>query len=192
MWASRHLTDAQLIKVYRTDRDEPALELRRIALDLNASVWIRARKAFFAMPTATFLVANLEARLAVEDDRTAARSIAWLAASDALDALEELTKFNTGRVRSERRVAARLNLVEYSSRQCLSLLAPECRELIVDLADLFQRILIEFSKPTRQRIPIVLKSNHQRLYKVFEKLPIPSEIPTLDPRPLDVVENDPD
>lgn len=61
------------------------------AIASNLPIWDHATSRLDRMPFSAFLVINLDARRAVEDDKTAIRAAAWIATDDALDAIDGMT-----------------------------------------------------------------------------------------------------
>ncbi|MCD5349883.1 hypothetical protein [Kineosporia mesophila] len=115
-----------------------------VALRATHEVWSYAVNTFSAMPFSTFLPANLDARGRVEKPLAAARSIAWIAIDDVLDALEASPIRWSSRDRklyvdrltlSRKAVAICLELVEVEHRFRLKLVQGLWEEILLLLAD---------------------------------------------------------
>ncbi|WAX58529.1 hypothetical protein M6B22_07130 [Jatrophihabitans cynanchi] len=86
--ASRLLPRVETFRVWRDGTEHPVVEVGTAALRLVDVHWERALNTFTAMPLSTFLPANLDARKRHESESVAARSVAWIAADDVLDAID--------------------------------------------------------------------------------------------------------
>ena len=104
--ASRLLPRVETFRVWRDGTDEPVIDVSTSALRVVDPLWEHALNTFTAMPLSTFLPANLGTRRLHETESVAARSIAWIAADDALDAVDGAGDLWTDETR--RLVAARV------------------------------------------------------------------------------------
>lgn len=104
--ASRLLPKVEEFRVWKDGTDGPVIDVSKPALRLVDPLWEHALNTFTAMPLSTFLPANLSARSRHESESVAARSIAWIAADDALDALDGVGESWTDETR--RLVTARI------------------------------------------------------------------------------------
>ncbi|WP_454858426.1 hypothetical protein [Promicromonospora soli] len=125
MSAHRLIPKIERFEVRALGETEPAIEVSSIELDQTMPVWTMAINSFDRMPLSTFLPANLAARSATEDPMTAARSIAWIAADDAVGALDGSADVWTKR--DVELLKKRLDLVEIAIAQTLPSIPPEAR-----------------------------------------------------------------
>lgn len=75
---------------YVPGSSEPVMEVDTSALDATHTVWLHAREHFDTMPLSTFLPANLNARLRLEPQESAAKAVSWIAIDCALDSIDAL------------------------------------------------------------------------------------------------------
>lgn len=73
-----------------TCEESPSLKVTVSAEAIRSTmpVWEFATSTLDRMPFTTFLPMNLDARLHIEEDRKALRSVAWIAVDDVLDAID--------------------------------------------------------------------------------------------------------
>lgn len=125
MNAHRLIPKIERFEVRTLGESEPAIEVSSSDLDQTMPVWIMAINSFDRMPLATFLPANLATRSATEDPMTAARSVAWIAADDAVDALDGSA--DVWKESDVELLKKRLDLVELAISQTLPSIPLEAR-----------------------------------------------------------------
>lgn len=86
--ARRLLPRTETFSVATVGHTDPVLVVSARGLDATMPTWELALGLFDRMPLSTFLPANFDARLKFESEPLAARSIAWIAADDVLDAVD--------------------------------------------------------------------------------------------------------
>jgi hypothetical protein len=164
--------------------DNWAIDLPASVLRENWPVFERAARWFPEIPQETFLPCVTWTRLAVEPPGVAMRAAAWIALNDLQHAIEEAEDRNLPDVRwFERRVqnvigaaAATLRVMPQAEAQPLETALDLARSIRFALAGM------TVSRPLEVLIRDVL---HER-----DRLPVPAILPTVDPRPLTVVEAD--
>lgn len=184
MWAARTLNPETERFQIRLGRDEAlAAEVSRSALDATFLVWIRARDLFEAMPMTTFLPANTYARLLVEPPEVAVKAVAWQALNGVLHAYEDLEGTEPPPKRKgylEKHFYVTVAALGYT----MPLMPQDSIQLLRDVLKLLDDAWEEEKKGPRDRVEILARNAERRIRKLHRALPIPSILPTLDPRPL--------
>jgi hypothetical protein len=165
-------------------REGWVIDLPSTVLRENWPVFERAARWFPEIPQETFLPCVTWARLAVELPGVALRAAAWLALNDLQHAIEEAEARATVDIPwFDRRVqnvtaacAATLRVMPAAEAQPLQIAFELARDIRYALAG------IRLSQPLEVLIDEVLRER--------DRLPVPAVIPTVDPRPLTVAEQD--
>jgi hypothetical protein len=166
------------------ERDGWVIDLPATVLRENWPVFERAARWFEEIPQETFLPCVTWARLAVELPGVAMRAAAWLALNDLQHAIEEAeTRAVLDIPWFERRV---LNVIGACSATLRVMPPAEAQPLQVAL-DLARHIRLalagmQLSRPLEVLIREVLRER--------DRLPVPAILPTVDPRPVTVAEQD--
>jgi hypothetical protein len=188
MWASRHLVNTRRFVVKIAGHSRPAMDLGRQPLDACFTVWREAVAHFSAMPQSTFLPANAWARLAVELPHHAVQAISWLALNDAQHAYLDAGEMS-GPV--PERIAAlnsRLHLIATALTATVTTLPIEMMEPLEEVHEVI-------TAAVRWNLPatIGLSSGPAidsliQIRDLCMSYPVPAVLPTVDARPLNVVE----
>jgi hypothetical protein len=174
-------------------REGAVIDLPSTVLRENYRVFEKAARWFAEIPQETFLPCLAFARLSVELPGAALRASAWLALNDLQHAIDdaELLYERTGRstpqqtsavmAAFERRVLnligacqATLRVMPSDEAQPLELALELAREIRYAATGLVS------TQPTSALIAQVLRER--------DRLPVPAVLPTLDPRPIDVID----
>lgn len=86
--ARRLLPRTETFEVSTPESDGPLIVVAAAALDATMPSWDYAVSRLDTMPLATFLPANLDARLRLEPEAVAFRSAAWIAVDDAIGVID--------------------------------------------------------------------------------------------------------
>jgi hypothetical protein len=148
----------------------------------------RGNKELFGHAYERFLPANAWARLAVELPDQAMRAVAWLALNDArhayLDAIENVGSL-TGRIAL---LNSRLHLIGSALAATITTLPIEIVEPLTEVLDL---VIAAESRNLPAAIGLSRKPAHDleiRITELYMSYPVPAVLPTIDARPLDVME----
>ena len=188
MWTSRHLTNVNRFIVKLHGRTRPVMDLGRQPLDACWVVWREAVKHFSSMPQSTFLPANTWARLAVELPDRAMQAVAWLALNDArhayLDALRDAGPL-PGRIAA---LNSRLHLIGTALAATITTLP---MEMVGPLGEVLEVVTAAESWNLPATVGLSSGPAHElevRIHDLYMFYPVPAILPTVDPRPLDVIE----
>lgn len=187
MWASRHLETTERFVVTTPGALRPAMDLPRAPLDASFVVWREAATRFTAMPLSVFMPANTWARLKVEPPHAAARASAWHALNDAVLAYEEAHE-DAGLV-NERLSALvdRLNLITTAISATMATLPAEAVAPLADVLQLTSSAAAATAAAERGLSGAPAAEMENRIRYVYGLLPSASVLPTVDPRPLDLI-----
>jgi hypothetical protein len=119
------LPHVERYEIYVMGSAEPVISVTAEALDRTLPVRDQAREWFTLMPRSTFLPAYLDARGVAEDPSTACRSIAWLAATDLLDAIDDSPALWPPE--QLELTTRRMNLIGLSMDQCIAAASRQSR-----------------------------------------------------------------
>jgi hypothetical protein len=112
------LPRVQRFDIHTPGQSEAVLSVTADALRRAQNVWAKAATQFTSMPLSTFLPANLDSRRCAEPSSLAVRSVAWMAVDDLLDVFDgNPDEWNAEELDL---AARRVELVEYSTQQCLA------------------------------------------------------------------------
>jgi hypothetical protein len=190
--ASRLLPLVQAFKVAVDGHAHHAVEVTRADLDRTLIIMERTIQALKAghldlIPMTAFLPINLASRLTVEDPQTAARAMAWLAADDAVGAFRDAGELGTPRTAAA--LASRREIAAMALEACQPQLPYEpaadlrhARDVIVT-AQRWAALTAQGSYLMIAGAPML-----DRMWALYDSLPTPSLLPTLDPRTMDVVD----
>lgn len=190
VWASLCLPDASRVRVLLPEHPQPAADLSREALHATYLVWMQARAGFSVMPVSTFLPANVEARLQVELPDKAARAGAWLALNDVVDAYEEALGGSDPKERRAAELMLRLDLVRSALSATMAILPPESVAPLREALDLVQPAATRISPITRGYANGPSATIQGRIEQLRAGWPVPAVLPTIDARPLDLMESE--
>lgn len=112
------LPHADRFEVFIVGSPEPVVSVSRESLELALPIWEFASTALTSMPFSTFLPINMSSRTGPEDPRTAARSAAWIAVDDLLDALDGSPVIWD--MRELKLFVKRVELVSLAIKQCMT------------------------------------------------------------------------
>lgn len=163
-------------------REGVVIDLSAQVLRENLPVFLRAANWFDRMPVGTFLPCNTWTRLAVETPGQAMRAAAWWALNevqDAIDQAEESGDFNPKLF--ERRI---LNVMA-AVAATLRLLPPYDSEPLERAMDVIRQLRFSL---TGMALGPSLPTLIARVIVERDLFAVPSALPTLDARPIDVVE----
>jgi hypothetical protein len=185
MWAARTLPpDTERFQIRLGSGEVLAAEVSRSALDATFIVWMRARGLFDAMPMTAFLPANTYARLLVESPEVAVKAVAWQSVNGVLHAYEDLQGTEPPSQRKaylEKHFYVTVAALGYT----MPLMPQDSIQLLRDVLKLIDDAWEEEQKGPRDRVEILARNAERRIRKLHRALPIPSILPTLDPRPLE-------
>lgn len=121
----RLLPHVQRFEVLIPEQKEPTISVSREALERTFRVWETAIEYLTVMPFSAFLPANLDARISSEGLPRAARSVAWIAVDDLLDALDgSATEW---RAKDLELFSKRVALVGLATVQCMKAVPAEAQ-----------------------------------------------------------------
>jgi hypothetical protein len=164
------------------------MDLGRQPLDACFEVWTEAIAHFSAMPLSTFLPANAWARLAVELPDQAMRSVAWLALNDARHAYLDAMEMSGSLSERIAQLNSRLHLIGTALAATITTLPIEVVEPLTEVLGLVTAAE-SWNLPTT--IGLSRKPAHDlevRIRDLYMSYLVPAVLPTLDSRPLDVIE----
>lgn len=184
MWASRHLRNVDRIVVMLPERPLPAMDLPRAALDATFLVWKDAVAHFRVMPVSTFLPANVWARLAVELPDQAAGSGAWLALNDAVHAYDEAHEATGSVAERVTPLIIRLELVSTALAATIATLPEPAVSSLREALDVVISAAGSSKAAGDGGSLLAASIGESRLRALYESLPTPSVLPTVDPSPI--------
>lgn len=188
MWASRRLETTQRFIVTLPNRSKPVLDLSRPPLDATFLVWRQALTSFAAMPVCTFLPANTWARLAMELPERAVKAAAWLAINDAVHAYmdaKEVPGPLPGRVAH---LVAHLRLIATAAAATAATLPEQATAPLLSVMELADSAASWNVSAAHGLGTSEAASFEREIHVIYESLPVPAVLPTLDARPLDQIE----
>jgi hypothetical protein len=196
VWSAQLLHQVDRFKVLLPGHDMPIIDLQRHVLDANWFVWQQARATMDQMPQSAFLPANASTRLAVELPELAARSAAWLALNDAVDACEEfeVNVQRSGPVadldrikRGAARLASRLDVVVNAVGATLIVLPADANRPLETVLETVEPAAHWASSIALGQTQGPLPAYVDRVHELHAAWPAASVLPTLDPTPLDLL-----
>jgi hypothetical protein len=187
MWASRNLEGTERFVVTTPGARRPAMDLSRAPLDATFVVWWEAAGRFSAMPLSTFMPANTWARLAVELPDAAARASAWHALNDVVHAYNEAIDTPGPLDHRLRPLVDRLDLVTTAVAATIATLPTSAVGPLADVLALTRSAATATAAVMRGFGSSSAARLEQQIRDCHESWPSASVLPTVDPRPLDVV-----
>ncbi|MGO8949000.1 MAG: hypothetical protein ACLQUY_15405 [Ktedonobacterales bacterium] len=187
-WSSRHLTNVNRFIIKLPGQARPVMDLGRQPLDACFGVWREAIKNFSVMPTSVFLPANAWARLAVELPDQAMRAVAWFALNDARHAYLDAMEMPGPLAERIAPLNSRLHLIGTALAATITTLPIEIVEPLTEVLDL---VTAAESWNLPATIGLSRKPAHDleiRISELYTSYPVPAVLPTVDARPLDVME----
>ena len=184
--AHQWLPAVQRWLVWIRGRQQPVIDLPSAVAAENVPIFERAAQlqhagVFDAIPVVTFLPCDTWARLSVQLPGPALRAAAWIALNDAQHAIEEAEEVGPSGIRT---FAAWIDVGASATASTLRTLPVAdakplevAHRLLSDLADAAHGMGVD-------RLPQLV----QQVKRERDMLIVPAPLPTLDSRPLDVLE----
>jgi hypothetical protein len=164
------------------------MDLSRSALDATLMVWGQARATFNSMPPSTFLPATAWARLAVESSAEAADAAAWLALNDAINAYDDAHEAPGTRGARLLGLSLQLEIVSAALAATMTVLPAETTSHLEQALELVRPAAAWAASGAQSGELGPSKELERRINDLFDSWPVVSVLPTLDPRPLDILE----
>lgn len=145
--ASRLMPEISTFSVSTPESDGPLVVVSAEAIDAAMPIWELAVSSLDRMPLSVFLPVNLNARLKLEDSRTATRSVAWIAVDDAVGTVDGSSALWDGTALNL--IDTRLRVVETAVGQtllCVPQSNPRLESVLRSVAEL--RTLISEQRPS--------------------------------------------
>lgn len=187
VWASRHLEGTERFVVTTAGAERPAMDLSRAPLDATFVVWREAAARFPYMPLSAFMPANTWARLAVELPDAAARASAWHGLNDAVHAYNEA--MDAPGPLDERRgpLVDRLDVITTAVAATISTLPAEAVGPLIEVLELTRSAATATASAMRGLGGRRAAQLEEQIRDLYESWPSASVLPTVDPRPLDMI-----
>jgi hypothetical protein len=140
------------------------------------------------MPGSTFLPALAWARLAIELPDESALATAWLAINDAAHAYEQAQEGFERRIEKAARLVPRLELVATAAAATMAVLPPPAGAPLREVLNLSTAAAQWAASIAHGGPPGPSASLERRIMDLHHAWPVPAVLPTLDDRPLDVMD----
>jgi hypothetical protein len=188
VWASRHLEGTERFVVTTPGAERPAMDLPRAPLDANFIVWWEVASRFPYMPLSAFMPANTWARLAVELPDAAARASAWHGLNDAVHAYNEAMDAPGPLDQRLGTLVDRLDVVTTAVAATIATLPEEAVSPLSQVLELTRSAATATSAVIRGLSSAPAAQLEEQIRALYESWPSASVLPTVDPRPLDVMD----